>query len=204
MRTEEAIPGFPDPPSPGGQKPKRRIARWILALTGIGVVCFAVIVASASPQNPNAVAPSRIVGHFAPALSGETLSGANFNFAQLRGHYVLVNFFASWCVPCRAETAAFITFLSHAPGQVWGSQVKIVGVTVNDRETSTRAFVRQLGVTWPVIFDGSGADGLAWGVDNPPQTFLVAPNGKVVTRIVGAVTAPGLNSLINLAYSTYG
>ena len=183
---------------------RHRSARLVMALGGIAVVIFAVAVATASPSNPNTVAPSRVVGHIEPALSGTTLGGTKLTIAQSRGSYVLVNFFASWCVPCRSETAAFEKFLAEAPKYPWGSRVKILGVTVNDRESSTRAFVKQLGISWPVVYDASGTAGLAWGVGNPPQTFLVAPNGVVVTRIVGTVSAPGLVSLVKLAYSNYG
>ncbi|MDA8397605.1 MAG: TlpA disulfide reductase family protein [Actinomycetota bacterium] len=192
---DEVVPPLP---------PKRRHAlRWVLGVLALAVVGFAVAAASVRPSSPNAVAPSPLVGKESPALTGHLLSGGSYRLHPA-GKYMLVNFFASWCTPCRAETAAFERFLAEAPSHPWGSSVHIVGVTVNDRTSSAQAFVQQLKVTWPVVFDGSGVVGLAWGVSNPPQTFLVAPNGKVVTRIVGQVTAPGLVSLMNLAWSTYG
>ncbi|MDA8263679.1 MAG: TlpA disulfide reductase family protein [Actinomycetota bacterium] len=192
-----------DAAGPSLPSKRRHPARWVLGAVSLAIVAFAVAAASAHPSSPNAVAPSPLVGKTAPALSGRLLSGGSYRLDPT-GEYMLVNFFASWCTPCRAETSAFERFLAEAPAHPWGSSVHIVGVTVNDRTTSAQAFVKQLKVTWPVVFDGSGVVGLNWGVSNPPQTFLVAPDGKVVTRIVGQVTAPGLVALMNLAWSTYG
>ena len=192
--------GPAEPKAPGK---RRHLARWVLAGLALAIVAFAVAAASVHPSSPNAVAPSQLVGKRAPSLQGQLLSGGAYKLDP-SGKYMLVNFFASWCTPCRAETSAFERFLAEAPSHPWGSSVHIVGVTVNDRTTSAQAFVKELGVSWPVVFDGSGVVGLDWGVANPPQTFLVAPDGKVVTRIVGQVTAPGLVALMNLAWSTYG
>ncbi|MDA8103537.1 MAG: TlpA disulfide reductase family protein [Nitrospiraceae bacterium] len=192
-----------DSAEPSAPTKRHHPARWVLAGLALAVVAFAIAAASVHPTSPNAVAPSPLVGKKAPALAGRLLSGGTYKLDPA-GKYMLVNFFASWCAPCRAETSAFERFLAEAPAHPWGSSVHIVGVTVNDRTTSAQAFVKQLGVTWPVVFDGSGVVGLNWGVANPPQTFLVAPDGKVVTRIVGQVTSPGLVALMNLAWSTYG
>ena len=180
-----------------------KLARWVLVGIAGAIVVFAILVAQASPNSPNAVAPTRLVGALAPPIVGSTISGSTFSLAHDKNDYVLVNFFASWCVPCRTETTAFKKFLSLSSGQPWGARIKLVGVTVNDRKRSVDAFASGLGITWPVVFDQSGEVALAYGVQNPPQTFLVAPNGKVITRIVGGVTTGGLMALVNLAYSTY-
>ena len=178
--------------------------RLVLLGVALSVVLFSVGVALQRPSSPQNVAASSLVGGPAPAVSAVTLSGQAFNLSQLRGRYVLVNFFASWCVPCRAETRAFQSFISHVDKTTLGSRITIVGVTVNDRLINTKSFVASSGITWPIIYDASGVIGLGWGVGSPPQTFLVAPNGIVVTRIVGQVTESGLMSLLNLAYNTYG
>ncbi len=185
-------------------KPKRRWTYVVIALATIGVVTFSVFAAIPKQTPTTSIASSTLIGKQAPDIIGMTQNSSRYNLGKLKGNYVFVNFFASWCVPCRTETAAIESFLAKAPKTIFANHVSIVGVTVNDRSASAAQFVRANSISWPVIFDGSGVIGLSWGVGSPPQTFLVAPNGNVITRIVGPVTEGGMMSLMNLAYSTYG
>lgn len=178
--------------------------RLILIGISIMVVGFSIAVASSKSAPTNSIAWSKLVGKQAPSVHGVTLTGSSFDLVRMRGNFVLVNFFASWCTPCREETSAFKSFIDTYKPKIPGPGVSIVGVTVNDRLSSVDSFVSKYAINWPVLYDRSGVIDLSWGVGNPPQTFLIAPNGKVVTRIVGSVTRAGLVSLLSLAYAAYG
>ncbi|WP_201733055.1 TlpA disulfide reductase family protein [Acidithrix sp. C25] len=196
---EPLVTGQPSEQRRGGRR-----LRWVLALVAILVVAFSVSVAFLTPTSTSTVAASNLIGQNAPELAGTTLSHLAIAPHPYRGDYLIVNFFASWCIPCRSETGAIESFVRSAKSRPYGSRLAILSVTVNDRRSSATAFVRQTGMFWPVIYDGNGVISLNWGVVNPPQTFIVAPNGKVVTRIVGQVTTATLSSVLSLAYSTYG
>ena len=106
---------------------------------------------------------------------------------------MLLNFFASWCPPCRTESPELVKFaFSHPAGQ----RVAVLGVVYGDTAANAAAFEQQVGATWPSIVDPSEQIAINYGVDDPPQSFLIAPDGRVVDRILGGVTVVGLDRLV--------
>lgn len=168
------------------------------------VVLFSVVVASVVKVSTSQQAASNLIGKNLPSISGTTLEGQKIDYSAFKGRYLLVNFFASWCVPCKAETSSFIDFLRSSKVEPYGSKLAILGVTVDDRVAQAKSFASANSITWPVIYDATGVIALKFGVVNPPQTFLVAPDGTVITRVVGQITLANLKSVLGLAYATYG
>ncbi len=95
----------------------------------------------------------------------------------------MVNFFASWCVPCKKETPLLARFFRAPRGRV-----VMIGVDVNDATAAALRFVRKAGVTYMVVVDRSAATADAWGVVAIPQTFFLDAGRHVVRRALGAVT----------------
>ena len=156
-----------------------------VALTAIGVVVFSV------PPAATYDAYSPLVGHGAPGFGGTTLSGSAFNLAGERGHFVIIDFFASWCVPCRQEEPELAAFAAdHRTGPI------LVGVIFHDSVASVRSLLNQWNAQYPVLNDAGGTIANDYGVGVPPVKFLVDPNGKVVTKILGPVTEAGLDRVI--------
>lgn len=183
-------------PSPLRVAPRRRKSsvRWAaIAVALVTIVLVAVL--ATRPQAGETVAPSPLVGQLAPAISGSTLTGGVASLSALRGRYVLVNFYASWCPPCRTETPQLVKFAFSRPA---GQRVAVLGVVFADTPGNAAAFEHQVGATWPSVVDPSGKLAIAYGVNDPPQSFLVAPDGRVVARIVGGVTATGATGLESL------
>lgn len=179
----------PEPPASGAGGRRRHTARWI-ALVVLVVGASLVAVLATRPQATASEVDTPLLGHRAPALSGTMLSGGRFDLGQLRGRWVVVNFFASWCAPCQQEEPELVAFaFTHrAPGAA-----ALVGVVFDDATSSARSFLSSSGATWPAVSDPGGQLALAYGVRAPPETFLVSPAGTVVVHLDGPVTAAGLD-----------
>ena len=133
-------------------------------------------------------APSVIVVDFgvgkpAPPLEGTSLGGRPFTLAAERGHPVVVNFWASWCIPCREEFPLFKAALQQDAGQ----GLIMVGVLFNDDPAPARTFIAAEGADWPTLTDPSGATAKAYRVVAPPQTFFIDREGVVRQVQVGQV-----------------
>lgn len=137
--------------------------------------------------NPRSVA-SPLVGAQAPEFALPRFDGGELRLASLRGRVVVINFWASWCVPCREEAAALEA--------VWrrhrDSGLILVGVNIQDREAAARAFVGHTRTTYPNVTDATGAISIAYGLYGVPETFVIDRAGRIRSRQVGAVTVETL------------
>ncbi|HZU72163.1 MAG TPA: TlpA disulfide reductase family protein [Acidimicrobiales bacterium] len=153
--------------------------RW--AALGIGVAGAALVaVLSTRPPAQVAEAASPIVGQPAPPTAGTDIGGGRFSLTDLRGRFVVVNFFASWCGPCHQELPQLVAMDR--------SGTAVVGVVFSDSAGSARRFLTGGGAHWPALDDGEGALALAWGVRAPPESFLVSPDGAVLAKVIGPLT----------------
>lgn len=118
-----------------------------------------------------------------PAFSLALMGGGKLTQAELQGKPALINFFASWCLPCREEMPA-IEKLSQ---EYRSKEVVFVGVAVDDTESKMREFIARFGVTFPVGLDDGGAVQKAFGVYGLPTTFFIDRQGQVRYFHAGAV-----------------
>ena len=120
----------------------------------------------------------------APQFTLERLDGkGDLALRSLRGKTVVLNFWASWCGPCKDEAPV----LEEAAKRWQGKDVAFVGVDVKDFRGDARAFLARYGVTYPNVYDGKGSTVGRYGVRAFPETYVVNADGKVVYRIAGAV-----------------
>lgn len=121
----------------------------------------------------------------APAFTLDRLdANGRLALADLRGKAVVVNFWASWCIPCREEAAV----LQKTYERYRDQGLVVLGVDVNDFKADARRFMKRYGVTYPVVYDGKGSTVGKWGVRGFPETFFVDRTGTLVgERIEGAV-----------------
>jgi cytochrome c biogenesis protein CcmG, thiol:disulfide interchange protein DsbE len=139
-------------------------------------------------------AASPIVGRLAPPVSGQTTEGEPFDVDRYRGRWLVVNFFATWCVPCVEEHPELVEFDEQARRD---GTAAVVSVVVDTPEDEARRFFDRRGGDWPVVIDPEGRTALDYGMLKVPETFLVRPDGIVVQRILGGVTADDLRSVID-------
>jgi thiol-disulfide isomerase/thioredoxin len=121
-----------------------------------------------------------------PAIEAVDLQGKAWNTAELAGKVVVLNFWATWCAPCKDELPTLQTLHDISDAQT-------VVLTINVREPATRAarYMQSTGMTFPVISDAKGELAKRWGVTVYPTTILIAPNGQARWRVVGDVDWSG-------------
>ena len=121
----------------------------------------------------------------APAFTLDRLDrDGQLGVGDLKGKAVVVNFWASWCVPCRDEAPV----LQKTYERYRDQGLVVLGVDVNDFRQDARRFMKRYGLSYPVVYDGKGSTVGKWGVRGFPKTFFVDRSGKLVgERIEGAV-----------------
>lgn len=129
------------------------------------------------------------VGEPAPAFAGYDLDGRRVALADFRGRVVLLNFWASWCAPCRAEFPRLRA--------VHGERAAVLGVLYDDRSEPARAFAQEHGATWPTVVDPQGRIAAAYSVGpGIPVTWLIDADGVVRARHHGELTDAEINRLL--------
>jgi cytochrome c biogenesis protein CcmG/thiol:disulfide interchange protein DsbE len=161
------------------------------------MVTLVVVLATRDPAQDR-VDESPLVGHVAPPLVGEVVApeataGSQFDLDRLRGQWVVVNFFATWCVPCVTEHPELIEF-SERHAATGDASVASVVFDADENVDDIADFFADHGGDWPVV-DGEDVI-LDWAVAAVPESFLVSPDGVVAAKITGGVTADGLDDLI--------
>jgi len=134
-------------------------------------------------------------GELAPGFSLTLMDGSELALSDLRGQVVVLNFWASWCSPCRREAPAFQS--------VWEATkdrgVAFVGVTYRDAQDASLAFIEEYGLTYPNGVDEMGRISDDYGVTAVPETFVIDREGRVAWLQIGEVQADLLARQIELA-----
>ncbi len=121
-------------------------------------------------------------------------AGNGVSLKDFRGRLVMLNFWASWCVPCREEMPA----IERLYQEFRNKGFVILGVNVRDKREDALALMKELGVTYPVVFDPPGRWVLAYGAWGLPNTYLIGPSGEGIARLRGHADwyTPGARALI--------
>lgn len=164
--------------------PRKR--RWEIIMA---VSIAAGILWTAASRVPSAVgaplssSPSPREGFLAPDFTLDTPDGSKVTLSELRGKIVVVNLWATWCLPCRAETPA----LEKAYEQYKNSGVVILGVdlTSQDSVSDVKSFVQEFKLTYPILLDQAGNVGYLYQLRGIPTTFFINREGIIRTEVVG-------------------
>lgn len=134
----------------------------------------------------------------APAVSGTLLDGTKYTLASDRGHVVVLNFWGSWCAPCRKEAADLQSVRAATAAQ----GVAFVGINIRDETDPANAYDNAHGITYPSIFDPSGRVALQFAQVPPsaiPSTLVIDATGHIAAIHLGSITAKQLTDMITAA-----
>jgi cytochrome c biogenesis protein CcmG/thiol:disulfide interchange protein DsbE len=169
-----------------GQRRLLRVAQG--AAVGLVVLLFALLVWKLVDDEGGALAAAASRGErpAAPDFTLERLDEeGDLSLGALRGKAVVLNFWASWCIPCKEE-APYLE-------QVWRQNrergLVVVGVDAKDFRRDARAFAERFELTFPLVYDGPGKTLAGFGVTGFPETFVLDREGRVVEAFVGAVNS---------------
>lgn len=147
----------------------------VLFFAGLGLLFWSGM----GRDNPNEL-PSVFIGKAAPPIEQQALPGipAPVQADLAGGQVTVVNFWASWCPPCRAEHPTLMALASEG--------IQVIGVNMMDREGDALGFLDEAGNPFVKIsYDPKGRTRLEWGVTAPPETFIINGKGEVVYRFIG-------------------
>lgn len=150
-----------------------------LRLLLVAALLVAITAAAGCQSRPDVVR----VGQLAPAIEGTTLDGTPFRLEDLRGRPVVVNFWASWCGPCRDEFPLFQEQLARHES----TGLTIVGVLYEDQADLAGAFATEFGMSWPTVLDPAAVHAGAYRVVAPPQSYFIDRAGVVRSIQIGEV-----------------
>ena len=134
-----------------------------------------------------------VVGSQAPDFQLETLDGKSLRLSDLRGKGVLVNFWATWCKPCREEMPAIQKMYEKYRDRGF----EVVAVNIAETPVAVQGFTRQLGLTFPVVLDRDRQVTKLYQVGPIPTSFFVRPNGTIAHKVVGQMDEGQIEIYIN-------
>jgi cytochrome c biogenesis protein CcmG, thiol:disulfide interchange protein DsbE len=168
------------------------LAAVVSGVAGLLVVGLTHQDTAGAPSTSPLAAQQLKEGTPAPPLEGKALDGSQaLDLTAYRGRPVVVNFWASWCGPCRSEAPQLVAFSQAHP------DVQMLSVNSADlSRDAALAFAAKSKWTWPNVFDPSAGIQHAWGVGGLPATFLVDADGKLRARKLGGTTEDELSQLV--------
>jgi cytochrome c biogenesis protein CcmG, thiol:disulfide interchange protein DsbE len=175
------------------QPARGRIAPIAALAAAVVVAALVAVLVLALGDGGEQYADSPIVGRTAPPISGATFDGESIDVNDYRGRWLVVNFFATWCVPCVEEHDDLVAFSNtHAVA----GDASVVSVVFSDDDDDVKAFFDERGGDWPQIYSEYDDFPVAFGVAAVPETWIIDPSGVVQLRLISKVTAEQLDTIL--------
>jgi cytochrome c biogenesis protein CcmG/thiol:disulfide interchange protein DsbE len=171
-------------------------ARWV-AVAILVIAAGLIAVLATRPPALTVEAQNPLVNHPAPTVEGVTLDGTHFQLPRAPGHYVVINFFASWCTPCQQEAPDLSRFYYQQKNSADGAAM--VSVVFHDTTSTAVSFLQHNDDLWPAVSDPGGNIAQRYGVTAPPTTFIVDPAGRVTAVLEGPSTQQNLDTFLKAA-----
>lgn len=161
-------------------------------VVGLIIVAAILVVLFAGLGKDPAHIDSPLVGKPAPPFALKAVgTGATIDLESLRGKPVIVNFWATWCVPCYEEHPTLVANARNLP------DVQFIGVVFNDDESKIMRFLAERGTAYPTLLDANGKTAIAYGVGGVPETYFINAAGTIVAKFEGPMSTEILQA--NLA-----
>ena len=163
----------------------------VAGVLGAVMLLLIVLLATSDPSSDRQV-DSPLLGRQAPRIAGTTIQDRAFDSSTYDGRWLVVNFFATWCVPCVQEHPELVAFQE---AQREAGQANVISIVFDDDRASVERFFARRGGEWPVVLAEPETIS-EWGVAGVPESFVVDPTGIVRYKLIGGVTAQGLSELV--------
>lgn len=160
----------------------KRWQRWLIPAAAVPLL---LLLAFGLTRDAREI-PSPLPGRAAPQFELATLSDAGDSLAlrDFRGKVVMVNFWASWCGPCRVEHPVLVRVSQRYDDD----SVRVLGIVYQDSPENARRFMDQLGGDWPSLLDPGTRTAIDFGVYGVPETYFLSPDGRIAYKHTGPVT----------------
>ncbi|MFZ5482181.1 MAG: cytochrome c-type biogenesis protein CcmH [Myxococcota bacterium] len=164
-----------------------KVRGWVLAVGLAIVLPLVAVLANGFRFDPRAI-DSPLVEKAAPDFALTSIDGQPFKLSDLRGKPVVVNFWATWCVPCQQEHALLL-----AAAKKWGDRATFLGVVYQDTPEKIRGWLDRHGEGYPTLVDEGSKVAIAYGVYGVPETYVIDAGGVIRHKFVGPVDTPTLD-----------
>jgi cytochrome c biogenesis protein CcmG/thiol:disulfide interchange protein DsbE len=172
---------------------------WRLAVIVTLVVAPLIwVLAAGFGHDPHAV-PFVLENRPAPAFSLTTLDGKTVSLASLRGKPVLVNFWSSWCEPCKAEHEAL-----QSSARTYADRVQFLGIVYEDSPQNAEQYLKARGNTFPQLLDPDTHTAIDFGVAGVPESFFIDKGGIIRRKVAGELTYPEISHTLDTLLAAKG
>jgi cytochrome c biogenesis protein CcmG/thiol:disulfide interchange protein DsbE len=172
-------------------------ARWVAGGVAVVLVALAIVFATQIGSDPREDASkSQLAGRVAPKFRVTTLDGEELTRADLAGKATIVNFWNTWCIPCRQEAPDLQAFYAKHGDD---PDFQMIGIVRDDGRGAVQKWVRNRGDDWTIAMDPGGNAALAFGTRGQPETFAISPDGVVVGYQFGPSSVDDLDALLGAA-----
>ena len=162
---------------------------WIL-VAGVVLIAPMLLLFNASFGNDPRAVPFLMEGQPAPEFSLQTLDGDTITLKSLRGKPAIINFWSTWCGPCKQEHPVLLRAPQRYPG------VTFLGVVYQDEPDKVRSYLRAVGGSYQHLIDPNGHTAVLYGVAGVPETYFIDANGVIIYKQIGPVDDRMLQQLV--------
>ena len=173
----------------------RSRVRLVVLAVGLAVAVLVVALVSALGRSAT-FDPVAVLGTPAPADTLPLMDGGSVRLDDLHGKAVIVNFWNSWCRPCRQEAPSLDRFYAQHAGD---RHFAMVGIVIDDSASAARSYVRARQIPWQIALDPDSRAALDFGTTGQPETYAISPDGVIVAKRSGPATVADLTRMLAMA-----
>lgn len=173
---------------------KTKTRLFTLAIVLVAIIISIVLIEQKKPERV-VIKDSDVgltIGKIAPNFELEDISGNKVQLNDFRGKAILLNFWASWCAPCRIEMSEFQNIYDSNP-----NEIVVIGVNLQENKDNIEEFVKKLGITFPILLDPDSEVKSLYDIFTQPVTYFIDKDGKIVDKKFGPLTIEEINEKVS-------